>query len=545
MVQLLTLAPSQLSPYAQHRAGINTGAGTGDTEQSTSNARQICVRTERFLSLLLDHVEGSLNRTKEYYPHFNAQQRDEQLLELIHDPLVDLDVTIPFDAPEPLLPYLVRRKCYDLALTIIPRANLLEERDKRGFTAMHYAAEQGHTRIIEALHNRGVSLERQLPAMDAKSKVTIKSLAESRPLHLAARNGHMHTVQWLLNHGAERDAPRLRTQHSDDDTVYAIFPVQEAARAGHIDVVEAFLNHGTPATIIGHDGRSLLHEALDVKKYATSLVLAKRLLERAPELVHRRNIRTDTFPIKIAARKNHAAMIRLLLSHGADPNSFGDDFLSETPLIDAVFGDSSKNKTKKASVEALLEGGANPNTPILGGAPGTPIKPYSPLTLILWDLYSSNLKYNIKSFVLEDLIHAGAKCYPTDACGAKVEDQPGKYKSLNELMLVNHVEEIRRQIFTELAHITPKDVTPQTCLHAYAVGEQDRVLHPDFWKGKEQQALAIMDQLPQWIQPELSKHRMALMAKRPKSHPLSWPLASGWCEKIAAERKEPATHVHV
>ena len=54
----------------------------------------------------------------------------------------------------------------------------------------------------------------------------------------------------------------------------------------------------------------------------------------------------------LAAYHGHASLVRLLLSHGADPNSVNDR--GQSPLAGAVF------KDENEVVEALLEGGADP-----------------------------------------------------------------------------------------------------------------------------------------------------------------------------------------
>ena len=55
----------------------------------------------------------------------------------------------------------------------------------------------------------------------------------------------------------------------------------------------------------------------------------------------------------LASYHGHAPLVRLLLSHNADPNSLNDR--GQSPLAGAVF----KNETEV--MEALLEGGADPD----------------------------------------------------------------------------------------------------------------------------------------------------------------------------------------
>ena len=55
----------------------------------------------------------------------------------------------------------------------------------------------------------------------------------------------------------------------------------------------------------------------------------------------------------LSAYHGHAALVRLLLSHGADPNRLNDR--RQSPLAGAVF------KGEAEVIEALLEGGADPD----------------------------------------------------------------------------------------------------------------------------------------------------------------------------------------
>jgi ankyrin repeat protein len=55
----------------------------------------------------------------------------------------------------------------------------------------------------------------------------------------------------------------------------------------------------------------------------------------------------------LAAYHGHATLVKLLMEHGADPNSLNDR--GQSPLAGAVF------KKEEAVIEVLLQGGADPD----------------------------------------------------------------------------------------------------------------------------------------------------------------------------------------
>lgn len=93
-----------------------------------------------------------------------------------------------------------------------------------------------------------------------------------------------------------------------------------AARTGQLDIFQQALPAGLPATLTNDKGDSLL---------------------------------------MLAAYHSHAALVRLLLAHGADPNGLNDR--GQSPLAGAVFKHAGSHGEAEAEViEALLEGGADP-----------------------------------------------------------------------------------------------------------------------------------------------------------------------------------------
>lgn len=64
-------------------------------------------------------------------------------------------------------------------------------RDDHGFSPLHWAAKEGHSKIVEMLLIRG-------------ARVTATNRGDDTPLHLAAAHGHrdiLHMVQIFCNNG--------------------------------------------------------------------------------------------------------------------------------------------------------------------------------------------------------------------------------------------------------------------------------------------------------------------------------------------------------
>ncbi|XP_062523738.1 myotrophin-like [Corticium candelabrum] len=102
-------------------------------------------------------------------------------------------------------------KIFDL---LIKHHSDLLKKDKWGRTAIHYAAICNHVTIIEKLFFLGVSVD-------------INDNEGCTPLWLAASNGHVSCVDFLLNH---RASPHHKSQKGS--------PLDVAKQHGHVDVVQ-------------------------------------------------------------------------------------------------------------------------------------------------------------------------------------------------------------------------------------------------------------------------------------------------------------------
>ncbi|KAG5492684.1 hypothetical protein JKF63_01263 [Porcisia hertigi] len=72
----------------------------------------------------------------------------------------------------------------------------IDAAEAEGWTPLHYAADRGHTLIVEALLNEG-------------SNVNARDTSKRTPMHLAALSGRAEVVALLLGNGASKTAKNV------------------------------------------------------------------------------------------------------------------------------------------------------------------------------------------------------------------------------------------------------------------------------------------------------------------------------------------------
>src|SRR5579862_8135771 len=159
---------------------------------------------------------------------------------------------------------------------------LLDDSEK---TPLHYAAEEGHEAVVRLLSvQKGVLLD----SREYKSKP---------PLTLAAGNGHVTVVKYLLELGAK------------------VFPgaLHYAAGNEHNDIVELLLEAYPKAIAETIDGETALHFAAKKGRRKTA-----ELLLRSPQVEVDARDNEGRTPLFYAAGYRHTKMIFTLLERRAD-----------------------------------------------------------------------------------------------------------------------------------------------------------------------------------------------------------------------------------
>ena len=217
-------------------------------------------------------------------------------------------------------------------------------------TALHYAALEGHVRVIKTLISHGCDVN------------LAPSENRTPPLLLACSSGKIAAVQLLLEAGANVNL----------STKYGHSPLLAASAAGHIQIVKLLVRYGANLDLVSHCGdykyfddilqsSSRSWNRMDVSLFGNSalmhacleqhLVVARFLLQNGCEVnipspigctaLHlaafsqRKHIDVHRGPRR-PQEAGHPGIVQELLNHGAKLNV--QNKLSETPLTRTVRG---------------------------------------------------------------------------------------------------------------------------------------------------------------------------------------------------------------
>ncbi|WP_353288877.1 ankyrin repeat domain-containing protein [Wolbachia endosymbiont (group A) of Pogonocherus hispidulus] len=189
--------------------------------------------------------------------------------------------------------------------------------NNQGQTPLHIAAENGWLNIVKYLISKGANT-------NAKDKYG------RTPLHIAAKNGEFDMVKYLINEGANVNA-----KDKFDST-----PLHSAAENGELSIVRYLINKGAYVTK-DKVGRTLLHHSA---LYGSSDVAEYLIQEGA----HIDAMDEDgNTPLHFAAMMEEVDTAKVLLKHNADVNAKNKD--GDFPLHLAVIA-----VGKKVAVAKIL-----------------------------------------------------------------------------------------------------------------------------------------------------------------------------------------------
>jgi ankyrin repeat protein len=185
--------------------------------------------------------------------------------------------------------------------------SLLDARDKRDSTPLHFATDGGHVDTIAFLVESGAD-------------PNAKDVDGDTPLHWAAYAGRTGTAVFFLEQGADPDVRNLRK----------MTPLHYAVLQDKPRMIHTLLDHGADIGAQNYEGEAALHMAV----LRSGRKMAGVLLGRGADLEQKNNY--GRTPLLVAARETGSApMARFLLEKGANVNA--KDESCDTPLILAAW----------------------------------------------------------------------------------------------------------------------------------------------------------------------------------------------------------------
>ena len=219
-----------------------------------------------------------------------------------------------------------------LATILSDAQPVVNQLDKQGNTALHYA-----------VMNRKTSLVRLLLDVGADVNVKSKKWWGTTALHQAVYKKDEHMVSVLLEAGAD-----VHAIDQDGST-----PLHYAAAEGGVGNIQILIDRGADANAAENDGNTPLNRAIS-NNHMDCIKLLLPLTDKA-------NIDSQKRPpILIAARNGNIDSVRMLLAAGADPNLPSDSGASYKPPVFPL-GVALSNYYEEIT-ETLLQCGALPET---------------------------------------------------------------------------------------------------------------------------------------------------------------------------------------
>lgn len=209
-----------------------------------------------------------------------------------------------------------------------PRA-LVNARDHRGWTALHYAADHGETELVNALVSRG-------------GNINARERNGDTPLHLALRGGSSYTGESMLAHHPDLKAVNkcgtaiihqasklglagiITASIDQGEFVNArdsreATPLHYAAGACQLSGIEALIQHGADPDAVDAEGNTAMHAFVagcsDKSRDDISDFCKELLKNNVP--INKANKEGDT-PLATAIKQRKAAVAEGLVQSGAD-----------------------------------------------------------------------------------------------------------------------------------------------------------------------------------------------------------------------------------
>lgn len=253
------------------------------------------------------------------------------------------------------LKYAVVVQDFPIVKLLLKHGAVVDAPDKNGTTPLMLACNKGNIEIIECLIAHGADLHAKNVAGstpitfvdDPKVAELLKQkgidldvvFRAGSPLMIAAYNGNLKMIDYLLRHGA-----KVNQRDHRKSTALML-----ACIGGRLEAVKKLVAAGAKV----NDHNINYQTPLTAAALANNLPIVKYLLENKanPNVMHKKG----GSPLLIAVKNNNLEMVKLLLAHGAKvnlPNKGG-----MTALYVATINNLSE------MIKLLLKHGADPNIP--------------------------------------------------------------------------------------------------------------------------------------------------------------------------------------
>lgn len=207
---------------------------------------------------------------------------------------------------------LLLRACFEgnekQAITLIDQGANVHTSDEYGNTALHFAANGGHQRIVEKLLSKGV-------------EVNTPNKNGDTALHFAAGANHSDVVTKLLALDADVNAKNNK----------GFAPLHAAAWKGHKTIVEILIENYAETNGIDKDGATALH----IAAWKGHTEVADLLITKGQALVSKPDHSFYT-PLFLAMRHKHPEMEALLLRNDALDNPGWAGKVSKAPTSHTI-----------------------------------------------------------------------------------------------------------------------------------------------------------------------------------------------------------------